>query len=202
LIVDLDGTLIELYSRKDRGENVDLPIRNKEDQKRRYEKSRDELIDTIEKEKNLTMSTPVFLGIVRVKPIAHVDDAMKSDPEIEHRGMEVVMRYEKDAGRTPEDVSKENLGFDIRSKDSTGNFRYIEVKARSKVGSVALTQNEWFKAQRLGNDFYLYVVWNAANENASPRIIQNPALNLTVQERVEVVRYVINSDEIGKKSGI
>jgi superfamily II DNA or RNA helicase len=199
LIVDLDGALIELYARKDRGENVDLPIRNKEDQKRRYEKSRDELVDTIEKEKNLTMSTPVFLGIVRVKPIAHVEEAMKSDPEIERRGMEVVMKYEKDAGRTPEDVSKENLGFDIRSKDATGNFRYIEVKARAKVGAVALTQNEWFKAQRLGNDFYLYVVWNAPNVNASPRIIQNPAVNLTVQERVEVVRYIINSEEIGMK---
>lgn len=201
LIVDLDGQLIELYARKDRGENVDLPIRNKEDQKRRYEKSREELVDTIEKEKNLTMSTPVFLGIVRVKPIAYVEDAMQTDPEIERRGMEVVMKYERDAGRMPEDVSKENLGFDIRSKDSTGNFRYIEVKARAKVGAVALTQNEWFKAQRLGNDFYLYVVWNASSIDASPRIIQNPALNLTVQERVEVVRYIINSDEIGKKGG-
>lgn len=201
LVVDLDGELIELYTRKDRGESVDLPIRNKEDQKRRYEKSKDELVDMIEKEKNLTMSTPVFLGIIRVKPIAHVEEAMQSDPEIERRGMEVVTKYERDAGRQPEDVSKENLGFDIRSKDQTGIFRYIEVKARARIGAVALTQNEWFKAQRLGNDFYLYVVWNAAqNSNAKPLIVQNPALNLAIERKVEVVRYIIQSSEIKQKA--
>ena len=62
--------------------------------------------------------------------------------------METAMRYEREQGRNPEDVSAENLGFDVRSTDSEGVRRYIEVKARSEPGAVTLTQNEWFKAKQ------------------------------------------------------
>jgi hypothetical protein len=66
---------------------------------------------------------------------------------------------------------------------------------------VALTQNEWFKAQRLGSDYYLYAVWNAVKDsNTKPRVIQDPARNLKVDERVEVVRYVVSASEIEQKS--
>jgi hypothetical protein len=114
--------------------------------------------------------------------------------------MKIVMQYERDADRTPEDVSKDNLGFDIRSKEKDGRVRYIEVKARAAVGSVALTQNEWFKAQRLANDYYLYVVWNVSKDpNAEPIIIQNPASNLAIDEKMEVVRYIVAAAEIEHK---
>jgi hypothetical protein len=142
LSLDLDGELIDLYGRKEKGENVDIVIRNKEDQKKRYDSSKRELEDLIRKESNLTMSMPSFVGIVRVLPSSQVEDAMHRDEEVERLGMEVVMEFERDAGRTPEDVSKENLGFDIRSKSADGKSRYIEVKARAHVGAVALTQNE------------------------------------------------------------
>lgn len=202
LIVDLDGDLIQLYARRERRENVDLAIRNKEDQKRKYERSKQELEDVICKEQNLTMSMPVFLGIVRVSPAARVEEAMQRDEEIERLGMDIVMAYERQAGRAPEDVSKENLGFDVRSKDKAGNVRCIEVKARAGTGPVAMTQNEWFKAQRLANDYYLYVVWNVGKDpNAKPIVIQNPAQSLTVEQIVEVVRYVIAATQIEQKAG-
>jgi superfamily II DNA or RNA helicase len=202
LIVDLDGELIELYARRERRENVDLAIRNKEDQKRKYERSKQELEDVISKEQNLTMSMPVFLGIVRVRPAARVEEAMQRDEEIERLGMDIVMAHERQAGREPEDVSKQNLGFDVRSKDKAGNVRCIEVKARAGIGPVAMTQNEWFKAQRLANDYYLYVVWNVARDpNTKPIVIQNPAQSLTVEQIVEVVRYVIAAAQIEQKAG-
>ncbi|HEV2120768.1 MAG TPA: helicase-related protein [Candidatus Bathyarchaeia archaeon] len=201
LVIGLDGDLIGLYNRKDTGANVDLAIRNKEEQKRKYEKGREELQDIISKERNLTMSMPVFLGTVRVKPALQVGEAMQRDEEIERLGMEIAMRYEREAHREPEDVSKENLGFDIRSKEPEGKTRYVEVKARAGIGPVALTQNEWFKAQRLGNDYYLYAVWNAAKDpNAKPRVVQDPARNLKVEEKIEVVRYIIPASEIEQKS--
>jgi superfamily II DNA or RNA helicase len=200
LVLQMDGELIEFYARRDRGENIDLPIRNKEEQKRKYERSKSELGDLIRKERNLTMSMPTFVGIVRVQPSLHVGEAMVRDQEIERLGMEIAMRFERSAGRTPEDVSKENLGFDVRSKDAQGNPRYIEIKARAGVGAVALTQNEWFKAQRLGDSYYLYVVWNASKDaHSSPLIIQNPAQNLTVDEKLEIVRYMIPAKEIEQK---
>lgn len=202
LVVDLDGDLIGLYARKERGDNVDLVIRNKEEQKKKYEKSRDELKNAIEKQRNLTMSMPTFLGLIRVIPTPQVEDAMQRDEEVERIGMEIVMRYERDAGREPEDVSKENLGFDVRSKEKEGKTRCIEVKARAGIGSIALTQNEWFKAQRLANDYYLYVVWNAGKDpNTKPLIIQNPAQNISIEEKVEVVRYVVPAAEIKQKAG-
>jgi superfamily II DNA or RNA helicase len=201
LILDLDGELIELNARKERGENVDIVIRNKEEQKRKYEASKEELEELIEKEQNLTMSMPSFVGIVRVLPRAETEDAMYRDEEIEEIGMEIVMRFEKEHEREPENVSKENLGFDIRSREKDGKIRYIEVKARAGVGAVTLTQNEWFKAQRLGDDYYLYVVWNIGRDpNPRPYVIRNPAATLQVDQKVEIVRYIVPAAEIEKKA--
>lgn len=198
LIVDLDNDLIDLQIRKDKGENVDLVIRNKNERKRKYEESKKELEALIQKEQSLTMSMPTFFGIIRVKPSITVKDEMTRDPAIEEAGMRITMEFERKVGRTPEDVAKENLGFDVRSVDEQGNFRYIEVKARAGVGSVALTTNEWFKAQHLGDDFYLYVIWNAEDPNAKPLIIRNPAKNLTINK--EVVRYFVDPEQIREKA--
>ena len=143
------------------------------------------------------MSMPRFVGIIRVKPQEIKSDELVSDEEIEKIGMQIAIEYEKKQGRKPKDVSSENLGFDIRSVDKEGNIRYIEVKTRAKVGKIALTQNEWFKAQRFGNDYYLYVIFNATT---SPQlfIIQNPAKNLKPEAKIEMVRYFVDGKEILK----
>ena len=198
LILKLDGDLIQLYDRREKGENVDLVIYNKEEQKRGYELSLEKLKQTIELEKNLTMSMPIFIGAIRVVPQQADDSDMVSSAEIEEIGMTAAMCYEIDQGRTPEDVSAENRGFDIRSTDSDGKKRYIEVKARSNAGPVALTSNEWFKAKRFGDDYFLYVVLNAATE-PELYIIQNPAVQTHAEEKIEVVRYLIPLSEIRDK---
>ncbi len=198
LILELDGDLIGLYSRKDRGENVDLVIRNKEELKSRYEKALTDLKDEIQKETSLTMSMPRFIGIIRIKKAEQPSDGMATDRESELIGMKVAMEHELANGRTPEDVSEDDLGFDIRSTDKQGKIRYIEVKARAREGAVALTQNEWFKAKRFKEDYYLYAVMNAKKE---PKLycINNPAEKLNPDERIEVVRYVVPHDEIVNK---
>ena len=201
LLLQLDRDLIDLMGRRQRGENVDLAIRNKEEQQKKYETSKRELEDVIQKEKSLTMSMPSFLGIIRALPLSQTGELMHRDEEIERLGMQITMEFEKAAGRQPEDVSKDNLGFDIRSKNEAGKSRYIEVKARAGIGAVALTQNEWFKAQRLASDYYLYVVWNAA-EKPSPRplVVQDPARTLAVDQKVEIVRYIVPVPEIENKA--
>ncbi len=198
LILRLDGDLIRLYDRRERGENVDLPIRNKEEQKRGYEEALEELRQTLEKERSLTMGMPRFVGAVRVVPDRAGEVTMAESPDVERIGMEVTMAYERAQGREPEDVSAENLGFDIRSTDpTTGGRRYIEVKARSGVGPVALTQNEWFKARRFGPDYFLYVVLNAATR-PQLYILRDPAATLQPEEVVEV-RYLVGVGEITTK---
>jgi len=195
LITELDAELAQLYERQAEGERVDLPIRNKEERKRQYEEALRRLEKEIEQEMSLAISMPRFLGAVLVKP--EVSD-MITDEEIEKIGMEIAMEYEKGQGRVPEDVSKENLGFDIRSKGKD-EIRYIEVKARSEEGPVALTQNEWFKAKRFKEQYWLYVVSNAVT-NPSLYIINNPAENLNIQEKVEVVRFIVPLEEWRKKN--
>ncbi|MEO0302139.1 MAG: DUF3883 domain-containing protein, partial [candidate division WOR-3 bacterium] len=190
-IGELDQEILELQERKDKGENVDIVIRNKEEQKSRYEEALKNLKKEIEQEINLTISMPQFLGAIFVRPSSFQE--MVSDEEIERIGMEIAMRYEKEQGREPEDVSKENLGFDIRSKGKD-EIRYIEVKARKDEGEIALTPNEWFKAKRFREKYWLYVVSKAAT---SPQlyIINNPYEKLWAKEKVEVVRFVIPLEE-------
>ena len=132
-----------------------------------------------------------------------VNDVMVSNEEIELIGMQVSIDYEKKNERDPEDISAENLGFDIRSTDKNNGTRYIEVKARSEKGAIALTQNEWFKAKRFKDDYYLYAVMNAAT-NPQLYIIQNPAEKLEPKEVAEVVRYIVpfkDIESIGDETG-
>ena len=197
LIVQLDGELIQLKDRREKGENVDLVIRNKEEQKGGYHHAHGELKRVIVQEQALTMSTPNYLGAIRVLPSAVESAIMSSTTEIEWIGMETAMRYEREQGRTPEDVSAENLGFDVRSTDPAGVKRYIEVKARAGLGAVTLTQNEWFKAKQFKSDYFLYVVLNAATQ-PELHIIQNPAEQTQPAEKIEA-RYQISLGEIREK---
>ena len=196
LVLKLDGDLIRLYDRRDQGQNVDLVIRNKEEQKASYEGALIDLTKELAHERHLTLSTPRFVAAVRVLPDPS-NPEIADKAEIEAIGMQVSMQHEKSQGRIPEDVALQNLGFDIRSVDPQGGKRYIEVKARSAVGPVALTQNEWFKAQRFGEKYYLYVVLNAA---AKPElyILPDPAACLTPEEQIEV-RYVVPVKDITGK---
>ena len=68
--------------------------------------------------------------------------------------------------------------------------RYIEVKGRASVGDVALTPNEWIKAQRFGDQYWLYVI---ANCKSQPELylIQDPESKLNPKEEMSVVRYVV-----------
>ncbi len=188
-IAELDTELTRLYERKSKGDDVDIVILNRREQRTKYEEALKKLKQEIEREVHLTVSKPKFLGAVLVKSAKSV----KCDEEVERIGMEIAMNYERSQGREPKDVSRENLGFDIRS-EGKGEIRYIEVKARMDEGFVALTPNEYFKAKRFKEQYWLYVVVNALS---SPKlyIINNPAERLEFVEKAEVVRYVLLPQE-------
>lgn len=95
--------------------------------------------------------------------------------EVERRAMELAMEYERRAGRLPEDVSRYEH-YDIKSVDPrTGEVRYIEVKGRAGASlEIELTEAEFELARRLGERYWLYIVYNIGEE---PRVlaIRNPA---------------------------
>ncbi len=191
LIRKLDTDLAELYERQET-EKVDLPISNKEEQKKKYERAKEELKSEIELEQTLSITMPELLTIIRVVP---QKSEMEESDEIEKIGMEFTMMYESVHGRIPEDVSKNSLGYDIRSKDQKSReVRYIEVKARAYEGSIAMTPNEINNAKNFKEQYYLYVVANAAT-NPVLYIIKNPAESLAFQEKMDIVRYIVPVDE-------
>lgn len=191
LVSESETKLADYETRRIKGENIPEAIiinerRRKEDLIARRKK----LIRDIEQETNLLPSVPNILGVVAVLPERLLGEGMETDKETEAIGMKVAMEYEINASRNPQDVSSENLGFDIKSKENEQSFRYIEVKARAGTGKIALTPNEWLMAKRLSEEYWLYVVENAKT-NPQLYIIHNPAEVLEPNEEIEIVRYVI-----------
>ena len=199
LIAKLESEFDELNDRKASGMDVRLAIHNKSVEKDRYEEAKAKLKEICRNEVTLSISTPTFAGAIRVKP-ATIENVLPTNrQEIEQIGMDVVIQHEKARGcSSVEDVSKNNLGFDIRSTTPDGKIRCIEVKARSNKGSVVLTPNEWFQANQLKDDYFLYVVLNARTQ-PELHIIQNPAERVTDVERITEVRYEISLMEITKE---
>lgn len=193
LIGELDAELAELYERQAEGEKVELAIRNKEERKRQYEESLKTLQKEIEQEMSLAISMPKFLGAVLVKP--EISDKVCSK-EMKEIGREFVKRYEREHGRDPTDVP-DGYGYDLisRGKDEV---RYIEIKGFSREGDADLTPNEWFKAKRFKEQYWLYVVANAAT-SPTLYIINNPADNLNIEEKIEVVRFMVPIEEWKEK---
>jgi len=191
MILESDAKLSEYHVRRDKGENIpEAEITNEQRRKEELEARKRALEEEIRREAMLLPRTPKVLGVARIMPEPPGDKEIRPDMEVEAIGMRVAMDHERKRGRFPEDVSAQNLGYDIRSASPGGEFRYIEVKAHATTGSIVLTPNEWLMAKRFGDEYWLYVIENAASKPLL-RAIQNPAAKLQPEEVVEVVRYVV-----------
>jgi hypothetical protein len=82
---------------------------------------------------------------------------------IELIAMEAVMAYEKAQGRFPEDVSTQNLGYDIDSGNETEE-RLIEVKGIATIANPVITENE-YRHLTSNPNAYLYIVQQCNTEN-------------------------------------
>jgi superfamily II DNA or RNA helicase len=190
LLLESEAKLLDYATRRAKGEEVPEPtIQHEERVKEDLQAKKRRLEEALRLETTLAPAEPRLIGAARVVPAA-ADPALAETPDIEAIGMQVALAYERAQGRSPEDVSSANLGYDIRSTAPDGAVRYIEVKARARTGAIALTPNEWLMAQRLGGEYWLYVVEQAAT---APElyVVQDPAAKLHPDKVVEVVRYVV-----------
>ncbi len=120
---------------------------------------------------------------------------------IELAAEDVVVACEEGRGRECERVGHLKVGFDVRSlappdpqtgyRDPADGVRRIEVKGRKRGQPVRLTTNEWYKAQQLGDTYWLYVVWDPLDDpDPVPLMIRNPAARLDHAKReVVTARY-------------
>ena len=192
MILTSDAKISDYETRRMKGETIpEATIQNEVRKKEDLERKKQRLLKNVDAEVHLYPTEPKIIGAVRVLP-GEVWGEMIADEETEKIGMKVAMEYEKKQDREPEDVHLENLGYDIRSTDEIGNYRYIEVKARSKEGSITLTPNEWLMAQRLRNEYWLYAVMKAST-TPELYLIQNPDSRLEPEEEVSIVRYIVKN---------
>lgn len=159
-------------------------------------------LENLDRMKVLNMKPPTVLGCAYVRSFSSVEYSncfgMSRDDQVEAVAMETAMEYERRHGRTPEDVSKENAGYDIRSTGPEGLKRYIEVKGRSADGGVMLSENEMNRLDQLGNSAWLYIVTHC---KSTPKLFRfrNPARLLTFQAKTKGIQYYLPPEEWKRK---
>lgn len=124
-----------------------------------------------------------------VTPPKKDSDAQASDGQsnerqldIDRRGTEAVLTFERSEGRTPEKMDHFNPGYDIESRASDGEMRFIEVKSMSgpwRGFSVGMSPEQVRFAQEKGDRAWLYVVENLDGEVPKVHPIRDPARRIT-----------------------
>ena len=88
--------------------------------------------------------------------------------------MDAVMAAERALGFEPRDVSRDNCGYDVESRDpaSNGHLRFIEVKGLGPGNDrVTITRNELLRARNAMAWHRLAIVQVEGDTAASPRYI-------------------------------
>ncbi|MEI6122711.1 MAG: helicase-related protein [Bacteroidota bacterium] len=156
-------------------------------------------LENLELMVQLNPKAPEVLGCAYIVPLTQVEYlghyGMSRDDEVEAIAMQIVMEYETNVGWTPQDVSANNEGYDIRSVSPEELKRYIEVKGRSAGdGNVMLSENEMNRLAQLGDAAWLYIVMNC---KSTPELfrIQNPAKALKFELKTKGVQYFLPMEE-------
>ncbi len=200
--------LAELIGRREAGVNVP----GLEGNIKQAEDHLDELIRRLETRRtDLAMERQVAIGEIthvgRAWVLPHPARAspaiasMIRDEEIERLAVAEAIRHEEARGWVVESVEEDNRGFDLISRKphphdvkTFTDVRFIEVKGRAGVGEVALTANEYKTAERLKQDYWLYVVFNCG-ATAELHAVQDP-FRLGWKAVVQVAHYHVVASEI------
>jgi len=199
IIFDLTNEINELQRKVLLGDNkVNEKIQNKQTKIQGLTERKKQRHDRLESMTQLSPKTPEILGCAWVVPLNQMEYkshyGMHRDDEVERIAMKVAMDFERSNGWKPEDVGKQNLGYDVRSTNDDYVKRYIEVKGRSGEGGIMLSENEMFRLEQLGSSAWLYIVYNC---KAKPELvrIQNPAKTLHYEKKSKGVQYFLPEKE-------
>ncbi len=123
----------------------------------------------IARQESMRTPPPRIIAAAIVVPEAWLDAATEDEvafdvrardtEEVERRGVEAALAAERVLGRRPEEMARNNKGFDIRSEASDGSSVIIEVKARI-VGaeSFFVTHSEVMAGRNAGPQHRLVLV--------------------------------------------
>jgi superfamily II DNA or RNA helicase len=198
----------ELMDQKESGSQeagLDGRIRMFEDRLDELNTRLDKRRQELKQEQQCTISNIQHLGSAWVLPHPERETptgrTMATDPEVEKTAVLAAVHYEESRGWRVQSVEAENRGFDLISRkphpadpQTAIAVRFIEVKGRAHVDEVALTTNEYKTAERLKEDYWLYAVFNCAN-NPEVHTVQDPARLGWKPVRV-VEHYHVGANEI------
>ena len=112
--------------------------------------------------------------------------------------MDAVMAEERDLGFEPSDVSSENRGYDIESRNpKSGGLRFIEVKGRrADAHAVTITRNEMLAALNAADAFFLALVLVEADHVHQPLYVPNPGPLFGAEPEFNEVHRAISVESI------
>ena len=200
IVLDITGEINDLQGKifMADDEKVQQKLEAKEKRLAELKQRKVERLIELEQGKDLSAIAPEVLGCAYVVPLNQVEYkhtfGMSRDDEVEAIAMQTAMDYEKANGRTPEDVSKDNVGYDVKSIDAEGQKRYIEVKGRAGTDGVMLSENEMNRLAQLGTKAWLYIVINCKT-NPQLNIINDPANRMTFEQKTKGVQFYLPLEE-------
>ena len=202
--MDLDIEINELQGKVLLGDvKIQEKLLHKMERKAELLRKKDERIREMEQMVQINPKAPEILGCAYVVPLSQMEYeqhyGMKRDDEVEAIAMNMAIEYEAVNEWQAEDVSSQNLGYDIRSINKLDIKRYIEVKGRSGIDGVMLSENEMNRLAQLGNSAWLYIVVNCKSKPQLHRI-QNPAKKLIFERKDKGVQYYLPLDEWRNKT--
>ena len=124
-------------------------------------------LEQLDEATNLVAVPAVIRGAALVIPSAllatdEVPEAQafaRQTDEVERRAVEAVLAAERELGREPVEMPRNNPGYDIQSTDQNGFIHYIEVKGRiAGSDTFTITTNEITFAQTQGERHQLALV--------------------------------------------
>ena len=203
IIMDLDIAINDMQMKVFMGDvKLQEKLSYKMARKAELMQRREERIADMEQMMEISPKEPEIIGCAYVVPLTQMEYKqhfhMTRDEEVEEIAMQVAMNYETDQDRNPEDVSHQNLGYDIKSIDKFELKRYIEVKGRAATDGVMLSENEWNRLAQLGDKAWLYIVIYCKTTPELYRI-QNPAIRLTFEKVSKGVQYYLPLKEWQQK---
>ena len=125
-----------------------------------------------------------FVAHLLAIPPPEGDAGQRYDERVEDIAVRITVAWERERGSTVQDVSKPDLardaglpnwpGFDLLAVQPGGETRRIEVKGRAGRDGIQMEANEWKQACHLGEQYWLYVVFDCATETPRLLRVQDP----------------------------
>ena len=201
IILDIQGEINELQNKIlfSDDEKVQQKLMMKEARYNALKVRKKERLAQLDNMIELFPVEPEVLGCAYVLPLNQVEYrntfGMSRDDEVEAIAMKMAIDYETEHGRKTSDVSKDNVGYDVKSIDVQGNKRYIEVKGRAGTDGVMLSENEMNRLAQLGTRAWLYIVTECRSESPILNIVNDPARKLVFEQKTKGVQFYLPLSE-------